>query len=64
MAIFSKIDESNENTFADRNRESFKKLVNIPDAEEGVERTLQSQKFVEDNLSELIKIVESPTLLK
>ena len=46
MTIFNKIDESSDNNFADKNRESFKKLVHIPEAQAGVERTLQSQKFV------------------
>ena len=63
MEIFITTQDT-DNKFADQKKESFKKLVKIPEALDGLERTLTSYKFILENIDDLAKIVSQPALLK
>ena len=63
MEIFGQLADE-ENRFADRKKDGFKKLREIPEAMRALEAVLEDEDFVDRNYAKLIKLVGQPDILK
>ena len=63
MEIFGQLADE-ENRFADKKKDGFKKLREIPEAMRALECVLEDDDFVDRNYTKLIKLVGQPDILK